>query len=256
MMSEWTRDDAAGEHYKRLAARYEANWTHSPGSIAWMIGRIVSHGDIQAGTVVADIGCGTGLYARELAAVSGRVICADPSQAMLDQVPADDRLIPVLGSAQDVAAGRVTLPSASLDAIVMKEAIHHVPAGDRAETLRGLVGLLRPGGRIVVVILPTRISYPLFGAALDRFTQIQPDPDGITAMLAGTGLDTSITYEEHGLSIPKPRYLAMVRDRYMSLLSLFSDDEIERGVTEIDERHPGDVLEFTDRFAFIRGVRT
>jgi hypothetical protein len=47
----------------------------------------------------------------------------------------------------------------------------------------------------------------------------------------------------------------MVRDRYMSLLASFTDAELERGITEIRERFPGDRLEFADRFAFIRGIR-
>src|ERR1022692_3201338 len=52
----------------------------------------------------------------------------------------------------------------------------------------------------------------------------------------------------------KQRYLGMVRDRYMSLLSEFSDADLEQGIAEIDERHPGELLEFGDRFAFVLGV--
>jgi hypothetical protein len=47
----------------------------------------------------------------------------------------------------------------------------------------------------------------------------------------------------------------MIRDRYMSLLASFTDAELERGITEINEHHPGDRLDFRDRFAFIRGIR-
>lgn len=254
MGDEAARGGAAG-HYERLAASYDHNWTYNPGHIAWMIGRIVEHGVIRDGDVVADIGCGTGLYSRGLAAVSGQVICIDPSRSMLDQVPADARLVPVLASAQDIVSGLAALPVAGLDVIVMKEAVHHVPPAERAGTLRGMAGLLRPGGRIVIVTLPTRIGYPLFGAALEKFTRNQPDPDDVTAMLVATGLETRITYDEYELAIPKARYLAMVRDRYMSLLSAFTDDEIEHGIAEIGHLHPEKVLEFTDRFAFIRGVR-
>jgi hypothetical protein len=44
----------------------------------------------------------------------------------------------------------------------------------------------------------------------------------------------------------------MVRDRCMSLLASFTYAELERGIAEINERHPGDYLDFRDRFAFIR----
>jgi SAM-dependent methyltransferase len=247
-------DEAA--HYERLAAGYDANWAYSPAYITWMTGQIIKHAGIHAGAAVADIGCGTGLYSRGLATVARLVACTDPSQAMLDQLPADPVLVPVLASAQDVASGRAQLPVSPLDAIIMKEAIHHVPAAERTETLRGLAGLLRPGGRLLVVMLPTKIGYPLFQAALGKFEQDQPDPLDVAVMLTDSGLTARVAYEEYELAIPKARYLAMVRDRYMSLLSAFTDDEIEHGITEIRQGHPEEVLEFTDRFAFIYGTRS
>ena len=64
-----------------------------------------------------------------------------------------------------------------------------------------------------------------------------------------------MTWDSYGLTVEKDRYLTMVRNRYMSLLSTFTDAELERGITEIQERHPSDRLEFADRFAFIRGIR-
>ena len=132
--------DSTQAHYDRLAASYDQNWAYSPAYIAWMSGCILDRAAIQPGQVVADIGSGTGLYSSRLAAAAGRVICADPSQAMLDQLPDDPSRIPVRASAQDIAARRTKLPAERLDVIVMKEAIHHVPASDRATVLRGLAG--------------------------------------------------------------------------------------------------------------------
>ena len=74
-------------------------------------------------------------------------------------------------------------------------------------------------------------------------------------MLTGTGLETELSYDSYTLTFDKDRYLSMVRNRYMSLLADFSDAELERGITEIQERYPDGRLEFADRFAFIRGIR-
>jgi SAM-dependent methyltransferase len=251
-----TSSDKTQAHYDRLAASYDQNWAYSPPYIDWMTGCILDRAAIQLGQVVVDIGCGTGLYARGLAAVGGTVICADPSQAMLDQLPGNPALLPVRASAQEIAARHVTLPAEPLDVIVIKEAIHHVPASDQAAVLGGLAGLLAPGGRIVIAMLPARIGYPLFTAALRRFEHLQPDPAGIEAMLSAAGLETELTYDSYPLSFEKDRYLAMVRNRYMSLLASFTDAELEDGIAEIRKRYPGNHLEFADRFAFIRGVRT
>jgi hypothetical protein len=47
----------------------------------------------------------------------------------------------------------------------------------------------------------------------------------------------------------------MTRARYMSLLSTFSDSEIEKGIEEMRAAHPEPVLVFPDRFAFVLGRR-
>jgi 2-polyprenyl-3-methyl-5-hydroxy-6-metoxy-1,4-benzoquinol methylase len=247
--------DGTQAHYGRLAASYDHNWAYSPSYIAWMTGCILDRAAIRPGQVVADIGCGTGLYSRQLAAAGATVICADPSQAMLDQLPGDPAIVPVRASAQDIAERRVALLAQRLNAIVIKEAVHHIPASGRRAVLNGLSELLAPGGRIVIAMLPAQISYPLFTTALQRFQNLQPDPADIAAMLSDAGLETELSYDSYTLTFEKDRYLSMVRDRYMSLLADFTDAELERGMTEIRERFPGDRLEFADRFAFIRGIR-
>jgi SAM-dependent methyltransferase len=247
--------DGTQAHYDRLAASYDQNWAYSPGYIAWMTSCILGRAAIGPGQVVADIGCGTGLYSRQLAAAGATVICADPSQAMLDQLPDDPAMVPVRASAQDIAQRRTVLIGKRLDAIVIKEAVHHVPGSDRHAVLNGLADLLAPGGRIVIAMLPAQISYPLFSAALQRFESLQPDPADIAAMLSDAGLETELSYDSYTLTFEKDRYLSMVRDRYMSLLADFTDAELERGITEIRERFPCDRMEFADRFAFIRGIR-
>jgi SAM-dependent methyltransferase len=247
--------DGTQAHYGRLAASYDQNWAYSPAYIAWMTRCLLARAAIGPGQVAADIGCGTGLYSRPLAAAGATVICADPSKAMLDQLPDDPALVPVRASAQDIAGRLVTLPCERVDAIVIKEAVHHIPAGDRQAVLNGLTGLLAPGGRIVIAMLPAQISYPLFTAALQRFESLQPDPAGIAAVLSDAGLETELSYDSYTLAFDRDRYLSMVRDRYMSLLAGFTDAELDRGIAEIRERFPGDRLEFPDRFAFIRGTR-
>lgn len=245
-------DDVTQDHYDRLAATYDENWAYDQDFVEWMTGCILQRLRITAGDVVADIGCGTGLFARGLAQHAGAVVCVEPSAAMLAQVPADDRLIPVRASAEDMATGRVALPHDRYDAVLLKEVLHHVE--DRAAVITGLTRLLRPGGRMLVAMLPTRISYPLFGAALKLFTDRQLDPADVADEMRSAGLEAELSYDSFPLSYPTERYLGMVRDRYMSLLSYFDDAQLEAGVAEIQRAHPGERVEFTDTFTFILGT--
>ena len=239
-------------HYDQLAATYDENWAYNPDFVEWMTGRIAERLRITGDDLVADIGCGTGLFARGLARHAAAVVCAEPSAPMLAQVPADERLIPVAASAEDLATGRVAPPHDGYDAILLKEMLHHV--ADRAAVITGLAGLLRPGGRMLVVMLPSQVSYPLFAAALELFADQQPDPADIAGIMRGAGLDVELAYESFPLVFPTERYLQMVRNRYMSLLSHFDDAQLEAGVAEIRRANPGEQIAFTDTFAFVLGT--
>lgn len=244
--------DITREHYERLAANYDENWAYSPRFMEWMTGQIVRRLRLTGAEVVLDVGCGTGLYARGLAGHAAAVVCAEPSRAMLAQVPAGEKLVPLAASAEELADGRVSLPHDGYDAILLKEVLHHVE--DRAAVIAGLGRLLRPGGQMLVIMLPTTISYPLFGAALKLFTECQPDPADVAGEMQRAGLVAELAYDGFPLSFPVERYLQMVRDRYMSLLSAFDDEQLEAGMSEIRRAHPGERVEFTDTFAFVLGT--
>jgi ubiquinone/menaquinone biosynthesis C-methylase UbiE len=155
--------------YDRLAARYDENWSYGPEFVNWMTDCILARLDVCPGDCVADIGCGTGLYARGLAERAGQVLCADPSAKMLEQLPTGDVCLALHASAEQIASGEIRLPYARLDAILIKEAIHHVD--DREAVLHGLASLLADGGRLLVVMLPKTITYPLFATAMALFDE-------------------------------------------------------------------------------------
>lgn len=250
MVSGSTRD-----HYERLAASYDENWvTNSEAFNGWMSERILEALDLRAGDRVVDLGCGTGIFSNALAAQVQEVICVDPSSQMLAQLPKTGGVfVPVQASAEDAASGAVRLPYDQVDAILIKEALHHVR--NRETVVAGLARLLAPGGRMLAVTLPTVIDYPLFRRALEVFTEDQPDPADIAGAMQAAGLAVELTYHTYRRQFARDRYVAMVRNRHMSLLSKFDDIELENGIREIEREHPEEVLEFDDRFAFVLGRR-
>jgi SAM-dependent methyltransferase len=111
------------------------------------------------------------------------------------------------------------------DAMLLKEVLHHV-AGP-AQVIAGLARLLRPGGRMLVVMLPRTIGYPLFAAALAEFERHQPDPAHVAAAMEAAGLRAVHTEESFPLVFDTGRYRQMVRDRCMSPLAAFDDAALE-----------------------------
>lgn len=245
--------DRTAEHYERVADSYDEHWTYDPDYVRRFAGAIADALRLTSSDVIADVGCGTGLYTVRLCEYvqpAHPILCVDPAPAMLDRLPSSPALRPVLGRAEDLASGEIAPPE-PLDAIVLKESIHHVT--DRAGTLAGLAQRLSPHGRLLVVMLPRTIHHPLFGAAHERFRELQPDPAEIEEMVRAAGLRASVTYRTFHAAIERDRYVRMLEARYMSVLSEFSEDELREGIEQFRRSYPDPVLRFDDHFAFVRG---
>jgi ubiquinone/menaquinone biosynthesis C-methylase UbiE len=113
---------------------------------------VIERASIDAGERVLDVGCGTGTLAIAAARAAPGVLVRG-----LDADPA------ILARARDKAATSKTeiefdealsteLPydDASFDVVLSTLFFHHLPDVDKRRTARGLLRVLRPGGRLVV----------------------------------------------------------------------------------------------------------
>jgi ubiquinone/menaquinone biosynthesis C-methylase UbiE len=106
----------------------------------------ISAAQISQGSVVADIGTGTGFIAEAALAAGARVIAIDSSEAMLAQVR--NRFT---GKAIELRVGDVDslpLQTGEVDAITANMVLHHAP--DPAHAIREMARGLKPGGRLVI----------------------------------------------------------------------------------------------------------
>jgi arsenite methyltransferase len=95
---------------------------------------------------IADIGAGTGYFARRFALHAGKVYAVDIDAKLLDIVRKDapKNLEAVLASPDDSR-----LPERSIDTIFFCDVLHHIE--NRPAYYSRLAKVLKPGGRIVVV---------------------------------------------------------------------------------------------------------
>ena len=107
----------------------------------------------KAGTVVADVGAGTGYYSRRIAdsiGPTGKVYAVDvqPEMVKLLQSVSNQRayghIVPVLGSVDDVK-----LPAGSVDVAIMVDVYHELAFP--YEVLASVVRAVKPGGQVVFV---------------------------------------------------------------------------------------------------------
>ncbi|HCQ98973.1 MAG TPA: hypothetical protein DIU48_06105 [Acidobacteria bacterium] len=108
---------------------------------------------LELGDVAADIGCGSGYYARRMAGrvgSAGRVYCVDIQPEMLDimQQLADrdgvTGVVPVLSEVDDPK-----LPDAEVDWIILADVYHEM--SDYEAMLAGMRAALAPGGRVALL---------------------------------------------------------------------------------------------------------
>ncbi|HKQ25598.1 MAG TPA: class I SAM-dependent methyltransferase [Burkholderiales bacterium] len=102
---------------------------------------------LQQDMQILDVGVGTGLVARQAAAIVGNPACVtglDPSPGMLRNanVPAGVRLVE--GSAENIP-----YPDASFDFVSMGYALRHIT--DLSEALCEFFRVLKPGGRLCIL---------------------------------------------------------------------------------------------------------
>jgi SAM-dependent methyltransferase len=94
-----------------------------------------------------DVGCGTGVLAGRLAAAGYEMAGVDPSGGMLDVLRANTPEV----AATEASGTALPFDEDSFDLVLTVAALHHIaePA-DVHQTLREMVRVARPGGRIVV----------------------------------------------------------------------------------------------------------
>lgn len=114
---------------------------------------VLARMQLRAGDVVADIGAGTGYFARRFAAAvgpEGAVLGLDVEAKMVEYMNADAQKRGLKNyTARQVKPTDPQLDPQSVDVIFICDTYHHM--SDRVDYVRSLAPALRPGGRVVIV---------------------------------------------------------------------------------------------------------
>lgn len=105
------------------------------------------------GKTVADLGCGEGALALQLAPFVREVIAVDLAPRMLAQVVARAEKAGYAGQIKTVEGEleNLPLPDASVDAVFLSQSLHH--ASDPKQALQEAVRILRSGGELILLDL-------------------------------------------------------------------------------------------------------
>ncbi|XYI01845.1 bifunctional demethylmenaquinone methyltransferase/2-methoxy-6-polyprenyl-1,4-benzoquinol methylase UbiE [Sorangium sp. So ce1128] len=207
------RRAGSGEMFDGIAERYDLlNRIISMGLDQGWRRRAVRSLELTPGATVLDLATGTADLAIAIARTHDvKIIGVDPSQGML---AVGRRKVEEAGLAGRVElevgdAERLRLGDASVDAISMAFGIRNVP--DRAQALREMARVTRPGGRVAILELSEprgglmsklarfhiHTVVPYIGGAIsgrDEYRYLQdsiarfPPPDEFAELMRGAGL--------------------------------------------------------------------
>ena len=115
---------------------------------------------------VLDVGCGTGIMSVKLAASGRQTLGVDLSPAMIHRARRKRaaNLDFIVGDAE-----HLPVEDGAFDAVVNLISLHHYPHADRA--LREFHRVLRPGGRLVLVIFDRNSHYIKLSQWVNRWTK-------------------------------------------------------------------------------------
>lgn len=143
--------------YAQLAPRKADEWVttlEGPQRVATQkIDEVIAKLSLKPGMIVADIGAGSGLFARPLAkavGAAGKVYAVDVQQDLLDfinkrsQEEKIGNIQTVLGEFDDPK-----IPTRNVDLAFINDVLHHIQ--NRAVYLKSLGTYVKPGGRIAII---------------------------------------------------------------------------------------------------------
>jgi putative AdoMet-dependent methyltransferase len=177
----WTYDEMRQIGFNFENVEQVAQYDSKQGSDRDAEHQLVTRLRIGPGQVVVDLGCGTGSFAREAARAGARVRAVDVSQAMLDfvQGAASREGLPNLELEH---AGFLTFDASpnSIDVVVSRFALHHLPDFWKQVALLRLHGALRPGGRLYISDVVFSFEASSYEESLDSWVRRMPELSGFS----------------------------------------------------------------------------
>ena len=147
-------DDDATTHQTFCDVDYWKSVFDDPARDEWQKpAEVVKVLALRPGMTVADLGAGTGYFARHLSAAvgpEGTVLAVEPEPKLLASVreraerEKTANVVPILASLDDPR-----IPPRSADVVLVVDTYHHID--DRIAYFGRLRRVLRPGGRVVIV---------------------------------------------------------------------------------------------------------
>lgn len=237
-------------HFDTIADVFNRIWYFSDDYKDFIISHIHTDLALCSDDILADIGGGTGSFTSRLANEAHllRAYCIEPSSAMCEEAAKLSNVTALCSDANTFLASQTPYTK-----MLFKEVIHHI--SDRENFWKSAYKSLPHQGKILIITRPQTIAFPFFEAAKIEFSRNQPSQEVLETELRHGGFFITSHQRSHTFRLAKKDWYTMLRHRFMSDLGVFSDKEIEEGIAEIEQKHPGETIDILDNLIFITATK-
>jgi transposase-like protein len=135
----------------------------------------------------------------------------------------------------------------TFDLILIKQTIHLLKKKQAKKLLSICKNKLNPNGKIIILSLdPKKNEIPTFPLMKEKLRISLNKDEKLFDLIFKNKSKLNVKKFIYEVKILKNKYLQMIRNRYMSTLLNFTDEEIRDGIIDIKNNY-GNLLKFKDR---------
>ena len=135
----------------------------------------------------------------------------------------------------------------TFDLILIKQTIHLLKKKQVKKLLSICKNKLNPNGKVIILSLdPKKNEIPTFPLMKEKLRISLNKDEKLFDLIFKNKSKLNIKKFTYEVKILKNKYLQMIRNRYMSTLLNFTDEELKNGIIEIKNDY-GNLLKFKDR---------
>lgn len=237
-------------HFDSIAEVFNRVWYFSDDYKDFVIKHIIDDLSLSPNDILADIGGGTGTFTSRLVNEGNlkKGYCIEPSSAMCNEAIKLENITALCSDAHGFLAEKIPFTK-----ILLKEVIHHI--SERENFWKNVYEAIPHGGKLLIITRPQYVAFPFFASAKEAFARNQPPHELFELQLRECGFEVKTIQRSHTFTLPKESWYEMLRHRFMSDLGVFSDEEIEAGIHEINKDYPDETIDIIDNLIFITAQR-
>jgi len=220
-------------HYKKIADEFNNVWKFSDNYKKWAVERIGHILNLNIKDILVDVGGGTGTFSNLIYKefIPNKVYCIEPEHSMCAIAKKYTNIETICCDTYYF----INTLKYNYNKILFKEVIHHID--DRNKLWSNIYNSIGKNGQILIYTRPKEIRFPLFEKAKRAFYKNQPSEEMIVSELNNNGFKTKIFIESFTFKLSKKEWHAMIKAKFMSDLSIFSEQELIKGIEEVESKY-------------------